>query len=165
MTEPSRRSDQPVGDTYPAPHHSGPYPVPYPYPPAPLAPQNGLGIAALSVAVLGLLASPSVLGGVALGVVAVALGFAGRARALRGEADNGGVAIAGVVLGFLAVATGIAFIVIYFSLFKGVGGDQYLHCMEQAGSNRAGQQQCADQLRDRIGSEFGVTLPPAPPKR
>ncbi|HEU0192327.1 MAG TPA: DUF4190 domain-containing protein [Mycobacterium sp.] len=111
------------------------------------------------------MASPSVLGGVVLGVVAVVLGFAGRARANRGEADNGGVAVAGVVLGFLAVVTGIAFVVIYFSLFKSAGGDQYLHCMENAGSDRARQQKCTDQLRDQVGDRFGVTLPPATPQR
>ena len=99
----------------PQPPQYGAYPGGYPPPPPPpyggypgypgysgypgppqSEPKNGLGLAALILAIIGLLLCWSVAGGIVLGVVAVILGFLGRGRVKRGEADNGGVAIAGI---------------------------------------------------------------------
>jgi Domain of unknown function (DUF4190) len=84
----------------------GPYPPalqPYSgFPPMLTNPKNGLGIASLVVAIVALLLSVSVIGGVILGFAAVILGLAARARVRRGEATNGGVAIGGIVLGIIA---------------------------------------------------------------
>jgi len=96
-----------IGPRYPYPNQ---YPTGYPPSPsyggglpAPVAPRNGLGIASLVLAVIGLLSVATVFAPIALGVVAVVLGFLGHARAKRGTANNGGVAIAGIVLGVIAV--------------------------------------------------------------
>jgi len=88
-------------------------------------PKNGLAIASLVIAavaqlstlllvpwsiggeILSLLAAvfgifgaiASVFGGIIVGVVAVVIGFAARRRVKRGEANNEGIAIAGIVLG------------------------------------------------------------------
>ena len=56
----------------------------------------------------GIGAIASVFGGIIFGIVAVVIGFAARRRVKRGEANNGGIAIAGIVLGFLAIILGIA---------------------------------------------------------
>ena len=96
----------------PPPPHYGAYPGGYPPPPPqpysgftppPTGPSNGLGIAALVIAIVGLVFCWTVAGGVILGVSAVIIGFVARGRVKRGEATNGGVAIAGIVLGFLAI--------------------------------------------------------------
>src|SRR4051794_20200822 len=101
MTEPPEQAPQqptppPPPQGYPNPYPAGPYPgyppaPPQPYAgyaPPPAAPRNGLGIAALIIAIVALLASFSVAGGIVLGIVAVIIGFAGRSRAKRGEANN-----------------------------------------------------------------------------
>ncbi|MFF5565017.1 DUF4190 domain-containing protein [Streptomyces sp. NPDC012623] len=72
------------------------------------APANGMGIAAL---VLGII---SVVGfcfwglSVVLGVLALIFGIIGRRRAGRGEADNGGMALAGIILGAVGAVIGAA---------------------------------------------------------
>ncbi|MBV8927948.1 MAG: DUF2156 domain-containing protein, partial [Mycobacteriaceae bacterium] len=48
---------------------------------------------------IALVTCASVVLGVILGIVAVVIGFAARGRVKRGEANNGGIAIAGIVLG------------------------------------------------------------------
>ena len=104
-------------------------------------PKNGLGLAALILAIIGLLLCWSVAGGIVLGVVAVILGFLGRGRVKRGEADNGGVAIAGIALGFVAIIAGLVFIPIYIGLFDSVGGTDYIDCVTRAGSDQAAVQE------------------------
>ena len=67
--------------------YPGSYPPPPPppyagYTPPPTAPKNGLGIASLVIAIIGLF---TIFGGLLLGIVAVILGFIGWGRAKRGE--------------------------------------------------------------------------------
>jgi Domain of unknown function (DUF4190) len=149
----------PPGGAYPG-SYPPPPPPPYSgYTPPPTAPKNGLGIAALVVAIIALL---SVVGGVVLGVVAIILGFLGWGRARRGEANNGGVAIAGIVLGFLSIIEAIA--VIGFALwgFDRAGGTDYVDCLSNAGNDEQAIQQCVDQFRGRLENEFSVTITPTP---
>lgn len=154
---------------YPYAYPPGPYPGGYPpppmpygdyYTPAPVAPRNGLGIAALVVAIIALVSSFSVAGGVVLGIVAVILGFMGRGRVKRGEADNGGVALAGLVLGVLAIVVGLAFIAIWVGLFKEVGAGDYFDCLQQAGQDRAKVQECSDQFRQSVEDKLTETRAP-----
>jgi hypothetical protein len=162
-------SDQPVSPENAAgAPRTGPlnrYPPGHPAPwngiPRPLAPKNGLGIAALVLAVVGLLSVATVFSPIALGVVAVILGFIGRARARRGVADNGGVAIAGIVLGALAVVVGLAFIAIWNTVWKDVRGGDYIDCIQRAGKNQVAEQHCADQFRRTVQDRLSVTLTPA----
>lgn len=157
----SQPSWPPAGGGYP------PSAYPYTYPPAPgqypgyappgagSAPRNGMGIAALVVAVAGIVTALSVVGGVLLGIVAVVLGFIGHGRAKRGEADNGGVAIAGMVLGVLAVIAGIGCIFVYVGIWRTAGGGDYVDCMTKAGSDPAAQQQCTEKFREHFEDKFG----------
>lgn len=154
---------------YPYAYPPGPYPGGYPPPPmpygdyyaqAPVAPRNGLGIAALVVAIIALVASFSVAGGIVLGIVAVVLGFVGRGRVKRGEADNGGVALAGIVLGVLAIVVGLAFIAVWVGLFKEVGAGDYFDCLQQAGQDRVKVQGCSDQFRQSVENKLSETRAP-----
>jgi hypothetical protein len=115
------------------------------------------------VAIAGLVTALSVLFGVVLGGVAVVLGFLGYARVKRREADNGGVAIAGIVLGVLAIIAGIASVFIYVGIWKTTGGGDYVDCMTKAGSDSDLQQQCADRFRERFENRLSVTPEPAAP--
>ena len=145
---------------------SYPPPPPQPYsgftPPPPAGPRNGLGIATLVLAIIGLVFCWTVVGGVPLGLCAVIIGFVAWGRVKRGEATNGGVAIAGIVLGFLAIIVSLVFIPIWIGVFGQVGGTDYVDCVSRAGSNDKAIQQCADQFRDRIQNQFSVTVTPTP---
>src|SRR5690242_18393520 len=118
---------------YPPPLYGGYSAIP------PSAPKNGLGTAALVVAIVGLLSGWSIVGGIALGITAIVLGVIARGRVKRGEANNGGVATAGIALGALSVIAGLVFIAIYatlgWAMFQDVGGGDYIDCINRAGSD------------------------------
>jgi hypothetical protein len=174
MTEPQppqypQNPQYPQYPQYPPPP-SGAYPGGYPppppppyagYTPPPVAPKNGLGIAALVVAIVALI---SVVGGVVLGIVAVILGILGWQRARRGEATNGGIAIAGIVLGVLSIIEALVVIALSVWAFDEVGGTDYMDCLSRAGSDQEAVQQCVDQFQDRVEDQFSVTVttPPRP---
>ena len=92
----------------------------YRLPAAPAAPKNGLGIASLVLAVIALVSVATVFAPIVLGHRRGGLGFLGRGRVKRGTANNGGVAIAGIVLGGLAIIVGLAFIAIWTTVWKDV---------------------------------------------
>src|ERR1700729_2377051 len=163
------RGTSQTGPPYPYPYQPPPSPGGYPlppayggYPPQAAAPKNGLGIASLVLAVIGLLSVATVFAPIALGIVAVVFGFLARARAKRGTADNGGGGIAGVVVGGLAIVVGLAFIAIWTTVWKDVRGGDYIDCTQKAGSNHVLQQQCADQFRQSVQDRLRVTLTPPP---
>ncbi|MBV8929624.1 MAG: DUF4190 domain-containing protein, partial [Mycobacteriaceae bacterium] len=103
MTEPPDRAPTPPPPYAPGQGYPPPPPQPYAgysgYSGPPVGPRNGLGIASLVIAIIALVTCASVVLGVILGIVAVVIGFAARGRVKRGEANNGGIAIAGIVLG------------------------------------------------------------------
>ena len=167
MSEPDRPETPPPPPPGPPPQYGG-YPGAYPpppqqpyggYPMPPSAPKNGLGIASLVVAIVALL---SLFGGVVLGVVAVILGFLGWGRAKRGEANNGGIAVAGIVLGFLSIIEAIVLIALAVWGFGEVGGTDYIDCLSNAGNDQQAIEQCAQQFQERVEDEFSVTLTPTP---
>ena len=152
------------GGAYPGgAYQGGPYPGGYP-PPAPYGdyyspgpPKNGMGVAALVVAIIALISSVSVIGGILLGIVAVILGFIGRGRVKSGEANNSGVATAGIILGVISIIAGLAFIAIWVGLFKDVGAGGYFDCLQRAGQDRAAVQQCSDEFRQSMTNRLGPT--------
>lgn len=64
---------------------------------------NGFGTAALILGILGTVLGVTVFFGFLLGVLAIVFGGVGRAKATKGEASNGGTALAGIILGAVAV--------------------------------------------------------------
>lgn len=171
MTEPPQQPQQPPQQPPPYPSYpqyppppGGGYPGGYPppppqpyagYAPPPRAPQNGLGIAALVVAIVALI---SVVGGVVLGFVAIILGVLGWQRAKRGEATNGGIAIAGIVLGVLSIIEALVVIALSVWVFNEVGGTDYIDCVARAGSDQEAVQRCAEQFERRVEDQFSVTI-------
>jgi Domain of unknown function (DUF4190) len=163
---PESASPYPYPPTYPH-HQPGPPPGGYPppglyygYPPPPVEPKNGLGIASLVLAIVALLSVWTVFVAVVLGPAAVVVGFIGRGRVKRGTANNGGVAIAGIALGALAIIVGVAFIPIYTVVWKDVGGGDYIDCIQKANNDRLQEQRCADQFRQNVQDKLSVTLTP-----
>ena len=157
------------GSYPPPPPQYGGYPASYPPPqpysgftPPPTGTRNGLGIAALVIAIIGLVLCWTVVGGVILGLSAVIIGFVAQGRVKRGQATNGGVAIAGIVLGFLAIIVSLVFIPIWIGVFDEVGGTDYVDCLSKAGSDQQAIQQCGDQFRERVENQFSITITPTP---
>ena len=90
------------------------------------------------------------------------LGFAGRARAKRGEATNGGVALAGIVVGVVAIIAGLVFIAFWVGLFNQMGAGDYFDCLQDAGQDKAKVQMCSEQFRESVEDRFTVTRTPTP---
>lgn len=158
-------------------------PYPYAYPPSPPGPpgqypdgyspmsygnypvapvlRNGLGVTALVVAIFALLLSITVAGGVVLGIIAVVIGFFGRARIRRSEADNPGVTLTGIILGVLAIIIGLLFVPFFWvPVFNQVGASDYVDCLQQAGQDPVKAQECSDELRQSLETRFTQTRPP-----
>ncbi|MEU0369470.1 DUF4190 domain-containing protein [Streptomyces sp. NPDC006283] len=74
-------------------------------------PANGMGITAMVLGILSvcLFCLYGVVG-IVLGVLALIFGILGRKRAQRGEATNGGMALAGIILGACGIVIGAVFI-------------------------------------------------------
>jgi hypothetical protein len=85
--------------------------LPSPYLPGPAtAPQNGLGIAALILGIIGVLFGviPVVWVAGILGIIGLILGLVGLGRVQRGEATNGTMALWGVIASVAAVVLSLA---------------------------------------------------------
>ncbi|MQY39301.1 hypothetical protein SRB17_73230 [Streptomyces sp. RB17] len=108
----------PTGPGIPAPPASGGYgypgyPAGYGWPGMPMAPQNGMGTAAMVLGILSLcLFCLYGVVSVVLGILAVVFGIKGRRRADRGEATNHGQAQAGLIMGVIGIVLGIVVIVL-----------------------------------------------------
>jgi hypothetical protein len=124
------------------------------YPPAGYSParprRNGMGTTALVLGVVALtlvvllLFSPL---GAFLGLLAVLFGILGVMRANRGEADNRGQAVAGLVTGGIALLVGVFFTISFGTWFATHVNDfnDFGRCMDNA-VGAAAREQCADQL-------------------
>ncbi|CRK59787.1 putative integral membrane protein [Alloactinosynnema sp. L-07] len=123
MTYPPQ-SDEPYGqpaESQPGSYGYAPQAPAYPqqgYPAqagyhGPAAPQNGLGTAGFVTGLLGLILFWVPLIGLVLAIIGVSLSGVGMAKANRGEANNKGLAIAGLVCGVIGVTIWlIAFIAV-----------------------------------------------------
>ncbi len=118
-------SGRPLGepDRPPQPYYPGPTPPASGY-------RNGLGTASLVLALVALATTVTLFGGAVLGIAAVVMGIIARRRVKRGEATNGAVATAGIVLGIVAavVELGIIWLAFGTDLFN----EDYQHCLGEA---------------------------------
>jgi hypothetical protein len=108
-------------------------------------PKNGLGTAALVLGIVGLVLFWTVVLGFVLGVLALVFGIIGRKRANRREATNGGMALAGAILGGLAVAGTVAIIAAGAAFFEHnkTAFQKYRDCVNSAQTQQQ-RQDCAD---------------------
>jgi hypothetical protein len=106
-----------------------------------------LGVVALVLVIL-LLFSPL---GALLGLLAVLFGILGLVRANRGEADNRGQAVGGLITGAIALLFGILFTISVGTWFATHVNDfrRFGNCMDQA-NNPAAREQCARELSNNL---------------
>jgi hypothetical protein len=76
------------------------------------APQNQVGVASLILGMVALITCWLLIG-VAFGIAAVLTGDIARRRVARGEANNPRTAMAGIVLGAVAIVAGLVFVGYY----------------------------------------------------
>ncbi|PRH80738.1 hypothetical protein C6N75_02605 [Streptomyces solincola] len=84
---------------------------------------NGMGITAMVLGIVAVVMFCAWGLGVLLGILALIFGIIGRNKAKRGEANNGGMALAGVILGSVAIAAGAAFLAFLVWAVNQDGGD------------------------------------------
>lgn len=157
MTDPFAppSGDQPTqAFTTPPPVYGAPQPPPpyggapvYGAPPpygAPLQGQanNGLGTAALVVGIASIVLSFTVVGGFVLGILGIIFGLIGRGRVKRAEANNGGVALAGVITGGIGIVIAGLAVLALVLFFNSDSGHKLRDCLTAAGGDTVAQQQC-----------------------
>ncbi len=75
-------------------------------------PRNGFGVAALVLGIIAVVGCTTSFLAIGLGIAAVVLGVVARGKARRGEATNGGMGLAGIILGAIGIVLGAAIVVI-----------------------------------------------------
>ena len=108
----------------------------------PQNPSNGMGIASLVLGILSILGGLFIIGGL-LGILAVVFGFIGRGKAKRGEATNGGMAVAGIITGFVGILLTLLVVVLAVFVATSDGFDNLIDCLDAA-ETEAERQQCAE---------------------
>jgi uncharacterized membrane protein HdeD (DUF308 family) len=103
--------------------------------------RNGVGTAALVTGVVSLVLAVLVIFAplaLPLGLIAIILGAVGMSRASRGEADNRGQAVAGLVTGALSIVVAIVIGIGFVSFFSEHQGDlrRFGTCMSSADNDR-----------------------------
>lgn len=112
------------------------------------SPRNGLGIASLVLGILSILTGLFVVG-IVFGLIGLILGFVGRRRVKRGEATNGGVALAGIItsiIGILVAGAIIVFAIIFADDFSNLAD-----CLDDAGDDQSAIEQCQEDFTDEFG--------------
>ena len=110
--------------------------------------RNGFGITALVLGILSvvLFFIPGL--PVLLGILAIVFAVLGRKRVRRGEANNGGMAIAGLVTGIVGLLIGLV-VVVFIAFFANEISD-YQQCVNDSDGSTAAQAVCRDKLQHRL---------------
>lgn len=118
---PGQQQPGPQQPAYPQPGYAAQpaYPAAYPQPyyAAP-QPRNGMGTAALVLGIIGVALFWTISPPFILGILAVVFGAVGLGRAKRGVASNRGSAVAGLVLGIVAVLAPLAILILSAAIFS-----------------------------------------------
>ena len=119
------------------------------YPAPAQAQRNGFGVAALVLGILAAVLFWTVFAGLVLGLLAVVFGILGYRRKSRGEATNGGMALAGAILGGLGLAVSAVILVAGASLLGSEEFGNLTDCLQNAKSVSE-QEQCKQDYTDDV---------------
>ena len=109
--------------------------------------RNGLGTAALVLGILGIIPFTLLLLPAVLGIV---FGIVGRRRAKRGEATNGGTALAGIICGSVGLVLGLLAITALVLFATSDSGKRLQDCLNAADNNVQLQQVCKDRFSNDL---------------
>ncbi len=113
--------------------------------------RNGFGVAALVLGITSIVPGLFYLG-LVLGPLAIIFGVLGRKRARRQEADNGGMALAGIITGVIGLILAAAVTIAVIAVYNNGHFRSYRDCVNQATS----QQERADCARQFSHSFTGT---------
>lgn len=121
-------------------------------------PKNGLGVAALIVAIVGALAFWVPVLGLVLGVVGIVLAIIALRRVKKGVASNRGVALAALIVGILAAVAGLVVTALsaWVLWFAADNSGDLQACLDTATTQTqidACSQQFGNDLLDELGIE------------
>lgn len=151
--DPNAPQQQPAGFGSPPPAYGAPaYGSAYPGPHQ--SPKNGMGIAALVLGVLSLFSWFLLIGGL-LGLVAVLLGFLARGKVKRGEATNGGMALAGIITGVIGLLLTVAVVAGVAALFNSGEFSNLTECLQDAAGDQEAIDECSRQFEDSVSGLAG----------
>ncbi len=105
---------------------------------------NGLGVTALVLGITSIFPGLYFIG-LLLGPLAVIFAILGRKRVKRGEADNGGMATAGLITGIVGTLLAAAATVVVIVLAHSHGGSRFQDCMNNA-TNQQERDLCSQQF-------------------
>ena len=110
-----------------------------------------MGVAALILGIVALLGFWTIILGIVLGLLALIFGIIGRKRATRREATNGGVALAGAILGGIALAASVLFLALVGAFFVNHKSDiqKFRDCVNSAQTDQQ-RQDCANKFNQDI---------------
>lgn len=116
--------------------------------------RNGMGTAALVIGAVALVLAVLIIFfpiAALLGVIGAILGIIGMRRATRGEADNRPHAVAGLVMGLIAIAIAVVIGVRLGTFINEHQGDfrRFWSCITSAPAD-AEQEKCANKLADAL---------------
>jgi len=126
-----------------------------PPPPPPVKRRNGAGTAALVVGIVSLVLAVLIIFAalaIPLGIIAAILGGIGMSRASRGEADNRGHALTGLITGLLSIVVAVAIGISFVGLIAEHQSDfrKFGSCMTDA-ENDTDRAACFRRLGDQLG--------------
>ncbi|MFD7259390.1 hypothetical protein [Streptomyces sp. NPDC059874] len=91
------------------------------YQPYGMPKNNGFGITALVLGILAVVGCVTSFIAVGLGIGAIVFGALGKSKATRGEADNGGMALAGIILGAVGIVLSVFMLLVMFGTLRDLG--------------------------------------------
>lgn len=127
--------------------------------------RTGLAVTALVFGILALLTFWTVILtvlGVLFGLLAIVLGLIAMSKARRGAAGGSGMALTGVIMGFIGLIGSIVVGVLVWVVFKDTGGTDLIDCLRKAGNDQSKVDECKSQYTQRVEDQFSVTLTPQP---
>ena len=74
----------------------------------------------------------------------------GRGRVKKGVANNGGVALAGIITGVIGLIASVVIIIAGVSIFNSVGGSDYVSCVNNANNDQSKIDQCGRDFSSRL---------------
>ncbi|SCK56759.1 hypothetical protein H181DRAFT_05304 [Streptomyces sp. WMMB 714] len=112
-------------------------------------PRNGMGVAALTLGLIGAVLFWTLIGGIVLGLLALIFGIVGYRRSKRGEATNGTLAMVGAIIGGLALVGSTIVLALVASVVSSGDYGELEDCLGKAGT-QSEQQQCEDDFVDSL---------------
>jgi hypothetical protein len=122
-------------------------------------PKNGLGIAAIIVAIIALLIFLIPVVGLVLGLVGLVLSIVALRRVKKGVASNRGVALGALIVSILAVVIGLVWTGLFvwgIAFAADNGGEEYTNCVARAGQDQVAVEACTNSFTNDILGELGI---------